>query len=42
MALADKQSKVFDEWVNKKIDAMYVYVAPEYRNLDFINKKWLK
>ena len=42
MALADKQSRVFDEWLNKKIEAMYVYIAPEYRNLDFSNKNWLK
>ena len=42
MALRDKQSKVFDEWVNKKIESMYVHIAPEYRNLDFMNKNWLK
>ena len=42
MALGDKRSKVFDEWVNKKIDAMYVHIEPEYRNLDFTNKKWIK
>ena len=42
MALQDKQSKVFDEWVNKKIESMYIHIAPEYRNLDFVNKNWLK
>lgn len=42
MALSDKQSRVFDEWVNKKIEAMYIHVEPEYRNLDFMNKNWIK
>lgn len=42
MALADKQSRVFDEWVNKKIEAMYIHIEPEYRNLDFMNKNWVK
>lgn len=42
MALSDKQSRVFDEWVDKKIEQMYIHIAPEYRNLEFSNKKWLK
>lgn len=42
MALADKQSRVFDEWVNKKIEKMYVYIDPDYRKLDLANKSWIK
>lgn len=42
MALADKQEKVFRRWLDRKIDGMYVYVAPEYRDAEFENKKWLK
>ena len=42
MALADKQSRVFDEWVNKKIEKMYVYIDPDYRKLDLVNKSWIK
>lgn len=42
MALTDKQGRVFDEWVNKKIEAMYVFIDPDYRNLKFTNKKWIK
>ena len=42
MALADKQSRVFDEWVNKKIEKMYVYIDPDYRKLDLVNKNWIK
>lgn len=28
MALNAKQERVFKEWLTKKIDAMYVYIAP--------------
>ncbi|MFI3324165.1 MAG: peptidylprolyl isomerase [Rikenellaceae bacterium] len=42
MALVDKQDKVFEEWFSKRIDAMYVYIDPEYRSDEFVNKHWLK
>ncbi|MFI3332130.1 MAG: peptidylprolyl isomerase [Rikenellaceae bacterium] len=42
MALVDKQNRVFDEWFSKRIDAMYVYIAPEFRDGEFENKNWLK
>lgn len=42
MALQDKQDRVFKEWLSKKIDAMYVYISPEFRNGEFENKHWVK
>ncbi len=42
MALADKQERVFREWLTKKIDAMYVYIIPEFRKGEFENKHWVK
>lgn len=42
MALADKQERVFVEWLDKKIDAMYVYIDPEFRDGEFVNKHWVK
>ena len=42
MALADKQDKTFRKWLDKKIEGMYVYVAPEYRDVEFENPAWLK
>ena len=42
MALADKQDRVFKEWLTKKIDGMYVYIDPEFRNGEFENKHWVK
>ena len=42
MALVDKQQRMFNEWINRKIDAMYVYIEPEYRDGEFINKNWVK
>ena len=42
MALQDKQEWVFKEWLSKKIDGMYVYISPEFRNGEFENKHWVK
>lgn len=42
MALQDKQERVFREWLSKKIDAMYVYISPEFRDGEFENKHWVK
>ncbi len=42
MALQDKQDRVFKEWLTKKIDAMYVYIIPEFRDGEFENKHWVK
>lgn len=42
MALADKQSKVFDEWLKDKIDGLYVYIDPEFRGGEFEYKNWVK
>ena len=42
MALNRKQEKVFGEWLSKKIDGMYVYISPEFRNGEFENKHWVK
>lgn len=42
MALSDKQQKAFKEWLDRKIDAMYVYIAPEFRDGEFENRKWVE
>lgn len=42
MALQDKQERVFKKWLTKKIDAMYVYIIPEFRDGEFENKHWVK
>ncbi len=42
MALMDKQDKVFNEWLKKRIDAMYVYIDPDFRSDEFENKNWMK
>lgn len=42
MALQVKQERVFEEWLSKKIEGMYVFIAPEYRNGAFRNEKWIK
>lgn len=42
MALADKKERVFREWLGKKIDGMYVFITPEFRDGEFENKHWVK
>ena len=40
--LMAKRERVFREWLDKKIDAMYIYIDPAYRSWEFENRKWLK
>lgn len=42
IALQEKQQKVFQQWLDKKIETMYVYISPEYRKGEFLNKSWVK
>ena len=42
MALSDKQEREFKAWLDKKIASMYIYIAPEFRGGDFVNKNWVK
>lgn len=42
MALMAKQETDFMSWLDKRIEEMYIYISPEYRNGEFQNKKWVK
>ena len=42
MALQEKQERVYHQWLDEKIKAMYIYIDPEYRNGDFKYKGWVK
>lgn len=42
LALNAKRERVFREWLDRKIEGMYVYVDPEFRYEDFDNKNWFK
>ena len=42
MALMQKRERIFKEWLNRKIEAMYIYIDPEYRDWEFENRKWIK
>ncbi len=42
MALDAKRERIFREWLTDKIDGMYVYIVPEFRNGEFENKHWVK
>lgn len=42
MAFEDKQNKVYNKWLNSKIDGMYIYIDPAYRSDEFVNDGWIK
>ncbi len=42
MALTAKKEIIFQAWLNRCIDATYVYLDPELRDWEFENKRWLK
>lgn len=42
LALNAKREKVFKEWLDKKIEGMYIYIDPEFRDGEFENKNWVK
>lgn len=42
MALDRKKSAHFHNWLNAKIDEMYIKIDPMFRPEDLINKRWFK
>lgn len=42
IALQHKQQVEFEEWLNKKISAMYVRIDPSIDTSEFENKRWIK
>lgn len=42
MALQQKQEKIYREWLDDKIESMYIYIDPAYRSDEFENKNWIK
>lgn len=42
MALYAKQESEFSKWLSHKIDAMYIFIAPEFRDGQFEIKRWVK
>ncbi|MBQ3083085.1 MAG: peptidylprolyl isomerase [Alistipes sp.] len=42
MALHAKKERIFDEWLSEKIQGMYVYIDPEFRDGAFENKYWVR
>ena len=42
MALTKKQEEVFNKWLKEKIDGLYVYIAPDFRDGEFEFSNWVK
>jgi peptidyl-prolyl cis-trans isomerase SurA len=41
-ALMNKRSKIYQEWIDKKIGITYIKVSDEFKSCAFVNKGWLK
>lgn len=42
MAMMNKRSKAFDEWIKKKLEVTYIKISDEFKSCDFLQKGWLK
>lgn len=42
MALEEKKYNHFQKWLKEKIDDIYVYIDPEFRDGEFMHKNWVK
>ena len=42
MALNEKKEKAFREWLSEKIDGIYVFIDPEFRDGEFEFPNWVK
>jgi peptidyl-prolyl cis-trans isomerase SurA len=42
LTLQNKQSKIYEEWIVKKIEVTYIKISDEFRTCNFSNKEWLK
>lgn len=42
MALEMKKERVFNAWMKEKIDGLYIFVDPEFRNGEFQYPNWIK
>ncbi|MCU0462613.1 MAG: peptidylprolyl isomerase [Bacteroidales bacterium] len=41
-ALMNKQTKTYDEWIQKKLSTTYVKISDEFKSCEFLKKGWLK
>jgi peptidyl-prolyl cis-trans isomerase SurA len=40
--LLGKRSKIYQEWIDKKIGVTYIKISDEFKSCEFANKGWLK
>ena len=41
-ALMNKRTKIYDQWIKKKIEVTYIRVSDEFRSCAFLEEGWLK
>lgn len=42
VALMDKRTKTYDNWIKKKIEKTYIRISDEFKSCDFLKEGWLK
>jgi peptidyl-prolyl cis-trans isomerase SurA len=42
VTLLDKRSKIYQQWIDKKIGVTYIKISEEFKSCEFVNKGWLK
>ena len=40
--LMNKRTKIYGDWINKKIGITYIKISDEFKSCKFVNKGWLK
>jgi peptidyl-prolyl cis-trans isomerase SurA len=40
--LMNKRTKIYQEWIDKKIGVTYIRLSEEFKSCEFLNKGWLK
>jgi peptidyl-prolyl cis-trans isomerase SurA len=41
-ALMEKRSKLYQDWINKKLAVTYIRISDEFKYCNFLNQGWLK
>jgi len=42
MLLMEKRSKLYQDWINKKLAVTYIRISDEFKYCNFLNQGWLK
>ncbi len=38
----NKQTKIYDDWVKKKLETTYIKISNEFKSCEFLKAGWIK